>query len=161
MQALGWWSPDDLASAQGLWNSFDRQYLSAAQHGKVYIEVLMSDKNHVYLNRWQQKPLTKPVNIDQKKCRLPFPCIGFSPVLLPFPLTFPTTTVLICWTAFFIARIIKCRLGGWGFLGNISNKSFIWVPWYPLKPMTSKNIHISGCLRMEVNSDTYKQKKYY
>lgn len=82
---------------------------------------------------------TKPSDVYDKKRRLSLPCICFSPVLLPIPLTFPVTTILVVRTTFLVAQIIECGLcRGWPF-SNICYMSFIRVPRNSLKPTISQN----------------------
>lgn len=88
----------------------------------------------------ETKPkITRPVNIYDKECRLPFSSIGFPPFLLPLPLAFPVAKFLISGTTFLIALKCKCRLGGRWLLSNISDESFIRVPRNSLKPVPLKD----------------------
>lgn len=85
-----------------------------------------------------------PINVNNKKRRLSFPSISFSPVLFPVTLTLPATTILIRMTIFFVTISSKCRFGEIWLLSSISYKSFIWVPWNTLEPAPRRYIRIAS-----------------
>lgn len=76
----------------------------------------------------------KPVDVDNKKCRLSLCRICFSPILLPVSLAFPTTKILLCTTTFYVTHIVKYWLCRRGLFCYICYQSFIQVPRNTLKP---------------------------
>ena len=77
----------------------------------------------------------KPIDVDNKKCRLPLSSISFSPIIFPVPLAFPATTILVWEIPFLVAHIIECGLHRGGLFRYICYTSFIQVPRDSLKPI--------------------------
>lgn len=102
----------------------------------IVIRIFIHKLNLYYINEYKHR---KPSNVYDKKCRLSFSRICFSPVFLPISLTFPAAGILVIRTTYLVALIIECRLCRGRLFSNICYTSFIWVPRDTLKPTISQN----------------------